>query len=327
MKKVIRCLCMIALVALTVTSCKKNETKTTFTARTQKLVYEGETNRAFIGDDEYVHFETGDVCMVYNINNTNPSRSHCATYEALETGSVVTFQNCGLGEIAGEKMDAFYAYYPGGYGKMWTELGQGENKTKFTIDPEQDYRKDATSGQLLTPLHDFPMFAKVDNVAQLGDADFDFMNIFGVLQLQLFDPNGPTVVKKIEITDNTFALTGQVEVNIPAFGNNYDEFISAVDNYNSNPNQWNAWKNSVGLNMTNQGNTITLNLPEEGVQIGTTQATSTSFEIVLRPLALSQGCSIKLTFADGSYKTIDLVHNYMIKPNFVRPLGFNLANY
>ena len=55
MKKVIRCLCMIALVALTITSCKKNETKTTFTARTQKLVYEGETNRAFIGDDEYVH--------------------------------------------------------------------------------------------------------------------------------------------------------------------------------------------------------------------------------------------------------------------------------
>ena len=171
------------------------------------------------------------------------------------------------------------------------------------------------------------MFAKVDNVAQLGDADFDFMNIFGVLQLQLFDPNGPTVIKKIEITDNTFALTGQVEVNIPAFGNNYDEFISAVDNYNSNPNQWNAWKNSVGLNMTNQGNTITLNLPEEGVQIGSTQATSTSFEIVLRPLALSQGCSIKLTFADGYSKTIDLVHNYMIKPNFVRPLGFNLANY
>lgn len=317
MKSVIRYMCMIAMVALAFTSCNKNESKkTTFTARTQKLVYESGMDRTYIGTDDLVHFEAGDVCMVFNINETNASQSHCATYEALEEGSVVTFQNCGLGEVAEERLDAFYAYYPGGVGMVETLLGDGENKIKLFISPEQEYRQD------MIPANSLPMAAKVENVDHLGDADFDFQNLFGVLQLKPYEVASRTITK-IEVVDNMFNLSGWMTLNINSMEKSHNEFADAVDS-----NEPSGSETGLTSLSRDNANSITLSIPG-GVQLGTTKESTPVFNIVLRPLALSQGCHIKVTFNDGNVKDVDISDQNLltIKPNYVKPVSINLDNY
>lgn len=331
MKRVIRCFCMIALVALVFTSCKKQEQKSNVMIVTQQLVDENvDENRAYYDPTSLkIMFEEGDVVMIFNIDNEVPTHSHCAQYEALQEGNYVTMQNCGTGEVAEDILDAYYAFYPGGRDNIRTEMAGGENKSMFYVAPTQEYRPDRV------PLEAMYMAAKVDNVAHLHETEnpetaFYFRNICGVYDMMLFDPNGPTVVKEIKITDNSFDLSGWVELIIPEV--DPVEMQSLFNNYDPNNTAYMQslaqYLNRVGYNVTEQGNTLTLTMPEEGVQIGTTQATCTHFYMVLRPLALTHGYTIDITFADGSTKTIDMSdRNHQVAPNVIKHYGFNLANY
>lgn len=331
MKRVIRCFCMIALVALAFTSCKKQEQKSNVMIVTQQLVDENvDENRAYYDPTSLkIMFEEGDVVMIFNIDNEVPTHSHCAQYEAIQEGNFVTMQNCGTGEVAEDILDAYYAFYPGGRDNIRTEMAGGENKSMFYVAPTQEYRPDRV------PLEAMYMAAKVDNVAHLHETEnpetaFYFRNICGVYDMMLFDPNGPTVVKEIKITDNSFDLSGWVELIIPEV--DPVEMQSLFNNYDPNNTAYMQslaqYLNRVGYNVTEQGNTLTLTMPEEGVQIGTTQATCTHFYMVLRPLALTHGYTIDITFADGSTKTIDRSdRNHQVAPNVIKHYGFNLANF
>ena len=321
---------MVAIVALAFTSCKKNEQKSTVMIMTQELVDEVDENRAYMapGNNQII-FERGDVVMIFNIDEEVPTHSHCAQYEAVQSGNFVTMQNCGTGEVAEDILDAYYAFYPGGREHVYTELGQGQNKSKFFVAPTQEYRPNRV------PADAMYMAAKVDNVEHLSQTEnpesaFFFRNICGVYDLMLFDANGPSVVKEISITDNTLNLSGWVELIIPEV--DPVEMQSLFNNYDPNNTAYMQslaqYLNRVGYNVTEQGNTLTLTMPEEGVQIGTTQATCTHFYMVLRPLALTHGYTIDITFADGSTKTIDRSdRNHQVAPNVVKHYGYNLANF
>lgn len=331
MKRVIRCFCMIALVALAFTSCKKQEQKSNVMIVTQQLVDENvDENRAYFDPTSLkIMFEEGDVVMIFNIDNEVPTHSHCAQYEAIQEGNYVTMQNCGTGEVAEDILDAYYAFYPGGRDNIRTEMAGGENKSMFYVAPTQEYRPDRV------PLEAMYMAAKVDNVAHLHETEnpetaFYFRNICGVYDMMLFDPNGPTVVKEITITDNNFDLSGWVELIIPEV--DPVEMQSLFNNYDPDNTAYMQtlaqYLNRVGYNVTEKGNTLTLTMPEEGVQIGTTQATATHFYMVLRPLALTNGYTIDIKFADGSTKTIDRSdRNHQVAPNVVKHYGYNLANF
>ena len=239
MKNVIRCICMMAIVALAFTSCKKEEQKTTkpttaiFTVTAQDLVDENmdESRAYFTPNNLKIEFEQGDMVMIFNIDEGVPTNSQSAQYEAVQEGNYVTLQNCGFGEVAENVRNAYYAYYPSGPGHIQCEFQQGENKARFFVSPTQEYRPDRV------PLGAMYMAAKVDNVEHLSQTQtmnsetaFHFRNICGVYDLMLFDPNGPTVVKEITITDNSFNLSGWVEVILPevdpvemqSLFNNYD---------------------------------------------------------------------------------------------------------
>lgn len=331
MKRVIRCFCMIALVALAFTSCKKQEQKSAVLIMPQQLIDENvNEDRAYFDASLKIRFEQGDVVMIFNIDNDVPTHSHCAQYEAVQMeGNYVYFQNCGTGEVAEDILDAYYAFYPGGRDNIQTEMAQGENKSKFYVAPTQEYRPDRVA------LDAMYMAAKVDNVEHLAQTEnpetaFQFQNICGVYDMMLFDPNGPTVVKEIKITDNNFDLSGWVELILPEV--DPVEMQNLFRNYDPNNTAYMQslaqYLNRVGYNVTEKGNTLTLTMPEEGVQIGTTQATCTHFYMVLRPLALTHGYTIDITFADGSTKTIDRSdRNHQVVPNVVKHYGFNLANY
>ena len=321
---------MVAIVALAFTSCKKNEEKSSVMIKTQELVDENvDENRAYMapGNNKII-FERGDVVMVFNIDEEVPTHSHCAQYEAVQEGNFVTMQNCGTGEVAEDILDAYYAFYPGGREHIQTEMAQGENKSKFLVAPTQEYRPNRVPAEAMY------MAAKVDDVEHLSETEnpehaFFFRNICGVYDLLLYDADGPSV-KEISITDHALDLSGWVELIIPEV--DPVEMQSLFNNYDPNNATYMQnlaqYLNRVGYNVTEKGNTITLTMPEEGVQIGTTQGDATRFYMILRPLACFNPYTITVTLADGTVKTKEVSNpNHVIRPNGIKHIGFNLGNW
>lgn len=332
MKSIIRCLSMMALVALAFTSCNKNEQneqseqneqkKTTFKASTEQLIVVDD-DRAYIDYYNRIRFDVGDMIMLFNIDEEDPLQSNCATYEALQEGNDVEFENCGLGEVSLERKDVFFAFYPSGPGRTQTELSSGQNKSRFFISPCQEYRPNMVS------LNDMYMWASDNEVDNLGQAEFNFRNIFGILRLFPFEAAQRTVTE-IKIVDNYFNLSGWVELIIPEF--DFVEMTSLFNNYDMNNPSYvahlEAFQNRIGYNLYDSGNSITLNIPG-GVQLGDSRSNTPAFNIVLRPLAMSQGFHIIFTFDDGSQKDIDLSDNYslVMAPNVIRTVGLNMDAY
>ena len=332
-------MCMIALLTFAFASCNKTEEeakphRSTFKACIEDPIYEDEDGgRAYLNLSRQIKFESGDVVMLFNLSTDNPLKSHCATYEAVPDDNTthVDFQNCDLGEVAENMLDdGFYAYYPGNIDTdegieryVITELSGGLNKSKFLISPYQTYRENTVSRNALY------LAAKVDTVANLTEAYFKFKCICGILALQPYEAARRSV-KKIEIVDNEFPLTGWVELIMPEL--DPDEMTSMFNNYDpSNPAyvaQLAAYKERIGYAVdttSDYGYKVTLNC-EEAVQLGESRADTPVFYIVLRPLALSQGFHIVFTFDDGSVKDVDLsyYHNLLMRPNVIRPVGMNL---
>ena len=305
MNKLMKCICMMVLVALSFTSCNKTEEKhnSTFRAIIKDAAFEvvGE-DKAYVDSANIIQFEQGDVCMVFNLDEDHPANSHCATYEALESGNFVGFQNCGLGEVAEEKLDYFMAFYPGGSDRLQSQLSGDYNKAKFIISNRQYYREDKVSrGDLF-------MVATVDD-ANLSQGCFVFKSMMGVLQLQPYEFE-PRIVTSIEVIDNAFNLNGEVTVNISGLGSKSSTIFDAMDGSKDG------------------GNTMTLNMPDGGVQLGASKATTPKFNIVLRPVALYAGFHIIFTFDDGNVKDVEISSGVItIKPNTVTNVGLNLDNY
>ncbi|MBO7617187.1 MAG: hypothetical protein J6T22_08280 [Bacteroidales bacterium] len=330
MKSVIRCACMMALVVLAFTACKKNEQnepkKTTFTASTPQLEYEGDDRVYFALDDpsRRIVFEPGDMCMLFNINESEPWRSNCATYEAIQEGNDVEFRNCGLGEVALERQDAFYVVYPGGPGCTQTELSSGENKSRFYVSPNQEY----SQGIINIGLPNMYMFGKVDDVDELGDVHFQFHYLSGILGIKAYEA-AQRRLTEIKIVDNYFDLSGWVEVILPQF--DWVEFVSMYNRYDlDNPDyleELEAYKQRIGYQMYDASNTFTLNIPD-GVQLGNSNASTTCFYITLRPLALLLGGHVVFTFDDGSQKEVEIpAHALTSAPGVIKRVTINLDGF
>lgn len=326
MKKVLKCLGMMALVAVAFTSCKKENEETSISISSESMITVDE-DRAYLSEATgKTHFEIGDRVMVFNISEETPTMSNCAVYEAVEEGSHVRFVNSGYGDAAQDALDGgYYAYYPfvEPFENIISELPDGENKAKFHVQPVQTYREDKVS------LNDLYMagYSDASNLSA-AIAEFPMQNIMGVLRLMPYEAARRTVTS-IEIVDTHFHLSGWVELIIPEV--NATELKNLFNSYSESTDWMNAAnviKNRLGYNVTDAGYSITLNVPG-GVQLGDTKASTPKFNIVLRPLALSQGFHIIFTFDDGSVKDVDLsgYTDICIKPNVRRNQGLNLDSF
>lgn len=329
MKNTLKYICMMVLVALAVTSCHKTKEeqprRSTFQATTGYVESEDlDLNKVYISSDYKIYFEEGDVVMLFNLSKEHPSQSHCATYETVGEGDTVAFQNCNWGQVAEDPLDGgYFAYYSGNFISgdgiehyVITELSEGENRCKFFLSPTQTYREDMVSRNAL------PLVASVDSV-QLSDANFTFKSPCGILSLKPYEAN-PRSVTQIEIVDDSLNISGWVELIVDEF--NYKEMERA---FNIGDSSWEAWKTKVGYQLTgpNMGNSVTLNI-NSPVQLGSSSASTSVFNIVLPPLALSFGGHIIFTFSDGSLMDCDIPANVItIRPNVCRVKGLNLDDY
>lgn len=332
MKKIARTFYMIAVVALAFTSCKKKNDDAQsfkFNGATEQFVStneEGLEERVYLDGANKVQFEVGDRMMLFNITDETGSTSGAARYVVAD-GMVLSRE---IGEISGTTGGNYYAFYPG-ENVASTNL-TNQNRAVFRLDATQYDRRDAEgkpmipfTGSATEQKNALYMAAKDLTHTTLTDAYFDFKNICGVLSLKFYSPSGKTV-KSIAITDKTFNLVGDVTLKIHEVDPVY--MTTLFRNYNDSPaymTELNAYKSRLGYQISGDvRKTVVLDCSQVaggGVQLGQTKAEATRFFIVLRPLALLNGCDIVVTFDDDDTYEIHSTRDNRISPNIIRNIS------
>ena len=315
MKKLVKGICLLGVVALVATSCNKENTDAkvyrgvNFDERFEVEAANGfEGERVYLDDSYKVYFEADDLVMLFNIDDANAANSEAALYKVTTAGNTPEFAPYQAEEtISDEMMSAKYAFYPGNNVDL-TELAN-DNRGIFKLEPVQEYREGKISQEALY------MAAKIDN----ADNDvFAFRNICGILTLKFYSPTAKTV-KSIAITDNSMSLTGDVtlKVNTVDPAAMIGDFKNICEGNATVAEIATQYQDEMGYCVDASGNTVTLDCGT-GVALGTTAAAANTFYIVLRPLALMNGFDAVITFGDNTTKTISLSSNNVIKPNTLR---------
>lgn len=316
MKKIVKCVCMMAVVALAFTSCKKTETTQVlaFNNTTEQLVSdEGNFEKVYLDQNSKVHFENGDKVMIFNIHSETGAGSAGVKYVVSGNGDQLTPD--GILVDTG----TYYAFYPGDNVNLASSQLSNENRAVFTLQPTQVCR--IIDGKPAIPENSLYMAAKDAIHINLSETSFDFKNICGVLSCKFYSPSGK-VVKSIAVTDRKFHLTGDVTMKIHEV--DPGEMTTLFRNYSDSDaylQQLLAYENRVGYSVANTGSTVTLDCSQVaggGVQLGQTKEEATRFFIVLRPLALLNGCDIVITFDDDDTYEIHSTRDNRISPNVIR---------
>ena len=335
MKKIFRGVCMLAVVALAFTSCKKNNEQKEgirFSGVTEAFVVNTfDEDRAYIGTNGNTNtfFEVNDQIMVYNLNSDDATHTNYGIYWTDKAGHRVDwYYSSGTVINHNPTETALFAFYPAeivNNARLW----EGENEAMFEIVNHQEYRK--YGNQVVLPKTTLAMAAADTVAAGVDEKEFQFRNIMGGLWLRLTDTQARTITS-IVYEDNTFNVTGRVHLKIDKV--NPDVLLSLLNNYGQpgNAEALAAYISESGYFVDDahaalKGKVITLDCGE-GVQLSANSAKD--FLITLRPLAMFDGCKITFNFAEGE----PLVYNFaggtpqqrMIRPNHFTRLVRNLSN-
>lgn len=324
MKKITKCMCMMGVVALAFTSCKKKEDSQAFAFNhsiEQLVSDEGSLEKAYVDDNFTFQFEVNDHVELFNIGDNTGLSSSCGLYKV---NSSMLLEPTGTGGAAMPTTAGnFYAFYPGDNVTAGSEF-YNENQATFRLDPTQTCQVNA-DGKPMVPAGALYMAAKDETATSLSQSFFNFKNICGVLSPKFYSPSGKTV-ESIEITDNTFNLVGDVTLKIHEVEPVY--MTTLFRNYNDSPaymSELNAYKSLLGYQISGDvRKTVVLDCSQVaggGVQLGQTKAEATRFFIVLRPLALLNGCDIKINFTDSTSKTIHSTKDNRISPNIIKNIS------
>ena len=318
-------MCMMAVVALAFTSCKKNEQATFACATEQLQSVDDEFEKVYIDNNNKIYFEAGDNVAVMRLGVGNDyANSQMFMGTATTSGNHAQF----TGNVSDlPAMGGFYSYYP--YEGVKRDRLQNGNRVVFNLAPTQVYRADE-NGKPLIPRGALYMAAKDENATKLSECDFDYKNICGILSLKLYDPQGRSV-KSIRVQDQAMSLSGNVQFKIDEV--DPTEMTSVLNGFINNNgsqeylNTLEQYMARIAYEVSATTTSVTLNCPQP-VALGTTKAKATPFLIVLRPGALLHGCWIFVTVVDedgNNESTIKITSNKnnVIRPNYIR----NMAAY
>lgn len=339
MNKFAKVICMMAVVALAFTSCKKNnENEKSFgfnNTKTEQLteIYDEDGGeKAYIDGNNCLQFEDLDELMLFNYCPGQGKKHLYNRYKYNEQGDgwwrEETPYMSGIDSL--DDGGYFYAFYPAeNVVYQTTSLNDNHARVTFRVNPTQDYRP--VGNQLFVPKDAMYMAAKSDGGAthNMAGMYLDFKNICGILSLKFYSPSGKKVTS-IEVEDKRFNVVGDIACNIenievdPAVENSLRYWL---DNYQDtesyNTAMYDYLRSADGIGYTIEGGSkkITLNCPAEGVELGKTKSKATRFLIVMRPLALLHGATITVHFAGEpavTPVTIDTDRDNRIMPNVVR---------
>lgn len=321
MNKFAKVMCMIAVVALAFTSCKKKETERAFIkdVTTQEFVqvYDGEDGAKAYFDGNKMKFELGDRFLLFAYNPAN-STNGCNMYEYQNYPGFsvpVWVEQCLPSELI-ETSNTWYAFYPGD-NVTNIQLGTEHARATFTLSDEQTYRP----GNIV-PANALYMAAKDASHTSLYDMNLSFQSICGIACLQFYSTSGRTV-ESIVLTDHAFNIVGKVSCNIDQIDS--DVLQSLCENYDTNhATLYQTLVEQFGYEANYQSRTITLDCSNggNGVALGADAEHATKFYIVMRPLALLRGVDITVKFKDGGPDwEISSERDNRIMPNVIKNIN------
>ena len=296
MKKVLYGICMLGLVAMISTSCKKNDEQqgTTFTVSTATWV--DEDMKAYYDPNPAQNcflLETGDKIKVYNINNDDPSKSLSRVFTVDASNQTIH------GSAVGTMMDSYYAFYPADMAPE-NHLGN-QNRDRFYFDNEQYAFQigGPTSTSYTIGNNAVPMCAQ-----STSDLNFKFYTIYGICNIRLYGPQDSSEemrVTGIEIVDNEYHISGgytEFKVN----GINQTKIETLMNKFTSSDPTFEAeyasyLQDDLGYLARQNSYTLTYrceNLPGGGVLLN--YSNPANFRIGLRPMALSEGFTYRVFF-------------------------------
>lgn len=343
-------MCLVAMLVVVGTSCKKTETTQAFVGVLEPMEYEeidAEGSKMYVVNNGAI-FEENDIVMLFNCNSTDYSKSKNAKYYATNIRD--DGQTCDFlpyeGNMPTDIEDVFFAYYPGEL--CYPDLIH-QNRAYFELEPTQTYRKMPGLGAVIA--ENALYAASSSNMASLSSGTFRFSQIGGALGLKLYNKNGGRTVKSITVTDNKFNLSGWVSMKVDkinptaqgALLNEYDTTNTAMMERLHN------YMHGIGYDIIYHGTdynvhpdayapskSITLDCSKADLAdrtFGTSKATGAQFYIGVRPLAFRYGLIIRVDYEEGDYSIVDLRptpandRDYRINPNFIKQLNVNLANW
>ena len=324
MKRVFRALCLVAMVALVATSCKKNEGTKSIDANIGE-VSGYRTNPDF--DGSKAHFDPSnyqfiwdqqDQIMTYNLSNSNPSESECAIFEAEKGGSGRAHFIFAENESLGSKKDQILVFYPAAKAERMIQTN-GNNIETFKVEATQDYnptyKMDPNS----------MVMAAVSDYATNDLGTFHMQHIFGFVNIGIaHNQTGDITVDKIVITDPHTNLTGELDLKLPEVDpNEFTTLMNELESGDANyASHLSTYLHRVGYHAHGtQGKSVTLNCNQ-----ALTYGQWTNFYIALRPGALYKGFTIDI-YCNGSTSptyshTFDPAMNHLIKPGYFRNFYF-----
>lgn len=352
-KKILYGICMMTLVALVATSCKKKEETTKVTGEIA-LLDDGDGDRAYLNPvDKYTYWNEGDEIKIYNINDADPSKSSEAVY-TVDQGHVTWSTFSPLDDAIGSS-NLYHAFYPL---EMAEEpLDKEGNYQDFEIPDYQPLVFNRT-GAWTVGGTSLPMAATAGR-----DMKFNFKHIFGVCRFKfccdtdpVANPEDPTAdrmryLKRIVVTDNKINLSGTVRLKphkldeqklkdiMAAFKGG--EELTDIDEYNT----YVLSHTGIGLGYSaiGGGKSITYDFSSlnggKGLQMQpiTDPNNPTYVEVLvgLRPGALADGFVITATVGQFGKDDVDVQvldwqnpedRSKVVEPNKIKTFSFNLTN-
>ena len=335
-KRIFYGICMLSLVALVATSCKKKEQTTNSFSAThgtiQAVEIDGE--RAYLDPETYLTvWDEGDQIKVFNFENGNEA---VFQIEELGGGTTAYFVNQGddIGYASG-----YYAFYP-------AEMVQSDFDgvyQKFVLDPIQ-YVRSLDEDDYSYTMQDISLPQAAYTTYEQNH--YYFKIIFGVANFKVTcgPKNGKArYVQKIVVKDNHFNLCGEVTLK----PNKIDEVkLTDMINYLRSGNdaqyaqKWSEYVIShegdgLGYSAIGGGKELTYDFSSMngGKGVGLNAVDVRSLMVGLRPGAFAYGFTVDIYVYDnydGQVKkiTIDKYNNenrlYAIRPGYIT--NFNIGS-
>lgn len=288
--------CMIGALAFFGTSCKKNnETKNVQASLPVVETASVNDSRAYIDyfDGNKMKWSAGDQIMVYNMNEADYTQTEAIVY-GISSGIGSTVANFYSADQAfGPKQTAYYCFYPASK-VMNHELTEGNHQI-FDVPATQNYNVDCMDPTSLV------MACKGDGIV---NGNFMLQHIFGFINLRL---KGTGTVTSIDVIDNQFHLSGNVEADIP--GINAGTLSNLVAKCSDYTQDFDAYMGELrtylqSINYASAPNSDKKMTLECG-SVALNSGDFTNFIVSLRPGALCQGFQVVVHFSDRE----DLVVN------------------
>lgn len=342
MKKIVRTLCLVAMVALVATSCKKNEEVTEVnvsfgevTGMPQNPSLDGSKAYIDAADGFKFKWNDGDQVAIYNLS-VNSENSICEVYTA-DAGSEGQTKARFHGASVGPRKDIGLFVF---YNATMTEQNLKPNNYEFFhVAETQNYNEN----YLLDP-HAMVMACVPANAGDNYVKDFTLEHIFGFLNVAVANATcfgggyQPRHVSQIIVTDGEWNLAGMVDLKIPEV--NPQTMTSLMNQLEANGPEdatylanLAEYVNTLGYHAHGSSKTITLNCNNCNLPDYSIAGYWQHFYIALRPGALNKGFTVKVVYneatnanpnteigedANSYVYVFDAANDWVVKPGHIR---------